>query len=205
MKSKNTVAYVDGFNLYWGLRDKGWRRYYWLNLWRLSYHLLRPDQSLTGVNYLTSRVTKPADEKKRQSVYLRALRMTQGIELYYGKYGTTPYTCSNCGHEGETAQEKMTDVQLATTLVRDAFKNNFEVALVVSGDRDLVPAVEVCKAEFPKKRIVSIFPPLRNCDDLRIASDAYYHITESELKKSLFPDTVADKVGNSAQRPIEWV
>jgi len=25
------IAYVDGFNLYFGLKSKGWRRYYWLN------------------------------------------------------------------------------------------------------------------------------------------------------------------------------
>ena len=26
------IAYIDGFNLYFGLRAKGWKRYYWLNL-----------------------------------------------------------------------------------------------------------------------------------------------------------------------------
>ena len=25
-------AYIDGFNLYFGLKSKGWRRYYWLDL-----------------------------------------------------------------------------------------------------------------------------------------------------------------------------
>ena len=25
-------VYVDGFNLYYGLRSRGWRRYYWLDL-----------------------------------------------------------------------------------------------------------------------------------------------------------------------------
>ena len=35
-------VYVDGFNLYYGLKSKGWRRYYWLNL----YH--SGDSDLSG-------------------------------------------------------------------------------------------------------------------------------------------------------------
>ncbi len=25
------IVYIDGFNLYFGLKSKGWRRYFWLN------------------------------------------------------------------------------------------------------------------------------------------------------------------------------
>lgn len=28
---ERVIAYVDGYNLYYGLRAKGWKRYYWLN------------------------------------------------------------------------------------------------------------------------------------------------------------------------------
>ena len=30
------ILYVDGFNLYFGLRSKGWRKYYWLDLVHLA-------------------------------------------------------------------------------------------------------------------------------------------------------------------------
>ena len=33
--------YVDGFNLFYGLRARGWRRYYWLDLHRLAAPALR--------------------------------------------------------------------------------------------------------------------------------------------------------------------
>jgi len=26
------ITYIDGFNLYFGLKSKDWQRYYWLNL-----------------------------------------------------------------------------------------------------------------------------------------------------------------------------
>ena len=36
------ISYIDGFNLYFGLKDKGWKRYYWLDLAALSGALLKP-------------------------------------------------------------------------------------------------------------------------------------------------------------------
>jgi len=50
------VAYVDGFNLYFGLRSKGWKKHYWLDLCALATTLLKPGQTLTGVHYFTSRI-----------------------------------------------------------------------------------------------------------------------------------------------------
>ena len=29
---RRVAAYVDGFNLYYGLKSKGWRRFYWLDI-----------------------------------------------------------------------------------------------------------------------------------------------------------------------------
>ncbi len=204
MKIKRVIAYVDGFNLYFGLRDKGWRCYYWLNLWKLCQHLLKPDQKLISVNYFTSKIKEPADKRKRQNAYLQALRMTPGIERFFGKYETISYTCNNCGHQFESQQEKMTDVQIASQLVSDAFKDKFDVALLLSGDRDLVPAIEVVSSEFPTKRTIAVFPPMRSCDDLRYTASGFIHVTETELKKSLFPDVVSDSSGRSVCRPQEW-
>ena len=29
---RRLIAYIDGFNLYFGLKEKGWKRYYWLDM-----------------------------------------------------------------------------------------------------------------------------------------------------------------------------
>jgi len=50
----------------------------------------------------------------------------------------------NYGEEGE---QKEVDVALATELVSCALRNAFDVAILVSGDRDFVPAVERVRAE----------------------------------------------------------
>lgn len=73
---QRVMAYLDGFNLFYGLRDSGWRRYYWLNPSALVSNLLRPGQQLMGVRYFTARITpSTADPGKhlRQQTYLEAI------------------------------------------------------------------------------------------------------------------------------------
>lgn len=202
MKIQRTITYIDGFNLYFGLREKGWRCYYWLNLWTLCNSLTLPNQQLIKVKYFTSRIRKPDDKRKRQNSYLRALRTIGGIECIYGKYIDEPHTCPNCNKDFLEPAEKMTDVQLASFLIRDVFKDMFDTAIIISGDRDLVPAVEICNGELPKKRIVIAFPPMRSCEELRCLGP-YIHITEKQLQCSVFPNEI-NHDGLTIQCPPSW-
>ena len=75
------IAYVDGFNLYYGLRSMGWRRLYWLDVHRLAENLLKPGQPLVRVHYFTARIaSRPGNEgtRKRQGTYLDALETLDG-------------------------------------------------------------------------------------------------------------------------------
>jgi hypothetical protein len=58
-------VYVDGFNLYFGLKSKGWRKHYWLNLEALSTSLLKPGQRLETVHYFTSRIRINGNNPKK--------------------------------------------------------------------------------------------------------------------------------------------
>lgn len=64
MKAERVIGYIDGFNLYFGLRDKGWRCYYWLDVKLLCQNLLKSPQHLLTVKYFTSRIKFPADKKR---------------------------------------------------------------------------------------------------------------------------------------------
>ena len=50
------IAYIDGFNLYFGLKSKGWKRHYWLDVVGLSRSLLKPGQTLQAAHYFTARI-----------------------------------------------------------------------------------------------------------------------------------------------------
>jgi hypothetical protein len=46
--SEMVSVYLDGFNLYFGMRDKGWKNLYWLDVGVLAQELLKPRQVLGG-------------------------------------------------------------------------------------------------------------------------------------------------------------
>jgi hypothetical protein len=58
-KPVRVIVYIDGFNLYFGLKSKGWTRFLWLNLQNVAERLLKPYQTLVYTKYFTARVTMP--------------------------------------------------------------------------------------------------------------------------------------------------
>jgi hypothetical protein len=91
MPTDRRVFYIDGFNLYFGLKDQGWRKYYWLNLHALCANLLRAAQELVKIRCCTARIIgSNHDRRLRQKVYLEALGTLPGVEIHYGHYLAHP-------------------------------------------------------------------------------------------------------------------
>jgi uncharacterized LabA/DUF88 family protein len=95
----------------------------------------------------------------------------------------------------------MTDVNIATHLVRDACLGNFDVAIVVGGDTDLVPAIR----EAAKLRTVGVaFPPERENDELKKVATFHFRLTERQFKESQFDRVVSVAPGVDVARPDRW-
>jgi len=201
---QRAIAYVDGFNLYYGLCSKKWKRYYWLNIQEMARLMLKPGQTLVTTKYFTSVVKHPHGKRKRQAVFLEALRTLSDFEIYFGHFLSDTVTCRKCGHTYLTHHEKMTDVRIATELMLDAFQNRFDTALLCSADSDLVGPVNAVRQSFPQKRIVVAVPPGRYSNALKRAASAYTHIGRNVLARSVFPDRVRKPDGFVLQRPKEW-
>ena len=99
-------------------------------------------------------------------------------------------TCNNCQHSWRKREEKKTDVAIAAHMVADARMGEFDVAMLISGDSDLVPPVEMVAA-MPNRRVVAAFPPSRKSHDLRRAAGASTDISRAALRKSQLADSVA--------------
>lgn len=201
---ERVIAYIDGYNLYYGLRDKGWKWFYWLNLQVMIQQLLKSNQLLVRTKYFTSIVKRPIERHLRQVVYLEALQTLLEFDFYYGHYLANQVICHNCGHIYETHHEKMTDVNIAVEMLKDAFQSKFDLALLVSADSDLVGVIQVLKEIFPSKRVVVAFPPARFSDALKRIAHGYTHIGPDKLSKSIFPDEVIKQDGVILRRPKEW-
>lgn len=199
------MLYVDGFNLYFGLRTKGWKRYYWLDVQRLGEKLLRPNQSLVGVKYFTADIRGPADKHRRQQTYLDALSTYRpNLTIMRGHYLIKKKQCRRCAYEFEMPEEKKTDVNISTQMVVDAFLDRFDVAILISGDSDLVPPIEAIRQYQPQKRVVVAFPPARTSEDLKRAAHAWFWINEQKLRLSLLPNPVVKPNGHELYKPTEW-
>ena len=202
------IAYIDVFNLYFGLRAKGWRKYYWLDLMALGRSLLKPGQTLVAAHYFTARIRadgQSGQDARRQSIYLEALATLPGLTLHEGHYLTKTAQCRQCGARWTTYEEKMTDVNIATALLMDAFDDRFDTALIVSGDSDLTTPLKRVKSRFSGKRLIVAFPPARHSDHLRRTADAAFTIGEQKLRHSQLADSVVRDDGYVLQRPMSWI
>ncbi len=201
---QRVITYVDGFNLYFALKDKDWKRYYWLNVKKLAENLIKPDQRLITTKYFSSRVKKPVNKQKRQTTFIEALETLDNFEIYYGKYQLNTRKCRKCGYTEIVPSEKMTDVNIATELLSDAFQDKFDTALLISADSDLTAPLNTVRRLFAKKRVVIAFSPARYSSDLAKSANAHFIIGRNKLAKSVFPEEVIKLDGFTLRRPPSW-
>ena len=201
------VAYIDGFNLFYGLRDKGWKRYYWLDLGQLIGNLLRPGEQLVAIQYFTARVyPEPNDpiKRKRQEIYLDALATIPILTTHFGYFLPKQKSCFSCGAIIRTYEEKMTDVNIAVSLLVDAQAGLFDKAMVVSGDSDLSGPIDEVRQRFPSKQVVVAFPPHRVSKKLQSGGPSFV-IGRKKLQNSQFPTQLTNAAGNVLVKPLSWV
>lgn len=202
------ISYIDGFNLYFGLKDKGWKRYYWLDLAALSSALLKPGQTLESTHYFTARLRMAGNnraDKQRQDDYLDALTTRHNLHIHYGHYLRKTRQCRSCGAQWPDYEEKMTDVNIAVQLLADAFDNHFDTALIISADSDLTTPVQFVRNRFPQKRIIVAQPPGRNSVQLAKAATAAFTLSQTKVRQSQLPDQVTTQAGIALQRPATWM
>ena len=205
--TQRVAVYVDGFNLFYGLRSKGWRRYYWLDVHSLAENLLRSGQTLAAVRYFTARIfPDPRDPGKqaRQNTYLDALATLSALDIHYGYFLSKSRRCPNCGEIRHTYEEKMTDVNISVEMLRDAYADLFDTAIVVSADSDLSRPITAIREQFPDKRVAAAFPTNRFSRRLRDISDASFTIRRDTLRDSQLPESVVRQDGYLLTRPTEW-
>ena len=196
--------YIDGFNLYHAIAELGGRKNYlkWVNLQGLSISLLREGENLVGVEYFSALKKTNIDRLKRHEQYIEALRH-HDVVSHLGKFKKKRHHCRVCKENYIGWEEKETDVHIAVKIVEDAFSDEFDKAILISADTDLMPPLDSVRSFFPDKSAVVIAPPKRKgrCRSL----NPIYEIPESKLKKNLLPEFGVDGSGTEVyRRPKEY-
>lgn len=201
----SVIAYVDGFNLYHGLHQKYQRRYLWLDLEALVRRL-RPHDSVVAVRYFTAHVLDDPGGLARQRSYLSALSAHSSgrISVVRGRYQRKDRTCRQCGNTWRSYEEKETDVNIAVSLVADTAERASDIALIISADSDLCPAIRTARSLDPSRGMIAAFPPARSSFEIRSLIPGAFTIAAADLRNSLLPDSVAASGGAPYKRPEKW-
>lgn len=186
-----TNAYIDGFNLYHSILSFNDRRLKWLNLRSLCENFLRDDDKLNEVYFFSAYLTHIQDKFTRHFNYVKALQSV-GVTPIMGKFKKKYPKCKICFNEYQTYEEKESDINIAITLLRDAFLNKFDKAFLITADTDLVSTIKMVKELFPQKRIILLIPPKRRkyANELIQTANANFEIKKTDLLSSLLPDTI---------------
>ncbi|HKQ48367.1 MAG TPA: NYN domain-containing protein [Phycisphaerae bacterium] len=207
--SRRSIIYIDGFNLYYGA-VKG-SPHKWLDIQRMCERL-RQDDEIQLIRYFTARVDGPT--RANQDAYLRALATSPKIETILGNFKTKRFKCrvSACTFAGSRfyvgTEEKRTDVSIAVMLLDDAYQDKAERFVIISGDSDLVPSVNLLKLRFPEKQVIVYVPsrdPRRGAAvELRSAADKNRSLPMELIQRSQFPREMPDGHGGTIRKPVDW-
>jgi len=87
-------------------------------------------------------------------------------------------------------------------MLLDAFRNEYDCAVLVSGDSDLKAPVEMVRNNF-SKTVGVINPQKVDCKVLRSAASFYKRIRPSDLAASQLPETLTDATG-TIHKSANW-
>lgn len=153
---KSAIVYVDGFNLYRNALQKH-PEVKWLDLVRLC-EIVMPGFTISKVRFFTAEIhaLKGTDPRSpsRQQAYLRALDTNDRLVIHRGRFRAAKRTMDalpiEVGPDGRRKQvkvrkieEKQSDVNLATWMIRDAMLNEADVYVLLSSDSDFAGLLNV--------------------------------------------------------------
>lgn len=205
--TQRTYVYIDGFNFYYRALQGG--PFKWLDYLTLCQKLLNSTNNIEKIKYYTARVSgrSDPDEPKRQQVYLNALATIPCLEIFYGSFLAKIITRPLVGQEKHfvdvhSAEEKGSDVNLATHLVFDACQDKFDVGIVLSKDTDLVEPIRIARDELGK--VVGIVCPDENLPEpLKRVASFCKHVRKQHLNESQFPNRIQGAT-QVIEKPSEW-
>lgn len=225
-----TNVYIDGFNLYYGLLKGG--PYKWLDLERFCDKLLPKNDVQRICYFTAKVDARPhdPDQPVRQLAYLRALATLGRVEVHFGNFLSSVVRQPLVETDPDNprrwlmvakapalkidpagtvvtdwvlkTEEKGSDVNLASHLLRDAFRADCQCAVIISNDSDLLTPIRIAKEDC--RLTIGLVPPrARGSVQLKQLADFKIEPRMHFLASSQFAATLADAHGH-IQKPTAW-
>lgn len=210
-----SIAYVDGFNLFYRALDRRKATGFqlkWLDLMALLRMMLARND-IVKIKYFTAPVDpRPSDPLKpfRQQIYWRALSTIPNLEIIKGIHRSRLKTVPSA--PGSVDQppfvrviesvEKNSDVNLASHLIYDGCTDAYDCAVLISSDSDQITPLRMVKHSMHKKVII-LYPTPALYPELKNSADFCMEIRQKHLLACQFPNTLRDAQG-TIRIPKEW-
>lgn len=130
--SKRLMVFIDGSNFYFSLKKTFSTSK--IDLKKFVDFLIA-DNELISIKYYNAPLNQKDDEEgyKKQQKFFEYLKTIPKLDLYLGRLEKRP---------DNHKTEKGVDVKIAIDLLVNAFKDNYDVAILISNDADFIPAIE---------------------------------------------------------------
>ncbi len=201
-------VYIDGFNLYYGaIKNTPYR---WLNILRMC-ELLFPHDQINKIKYFTARVSaRPGDPDQpiRQQTYFRALETIPNITIIEGTFLTKEITMPLANTSPQAyarvikTEEKGSDVNLAVHLLNDGYKRDYELAVMVTNDSDLLEPMRMVRQEL-NLPVGLVTPQKHPSFHLKQHATFIKQLRSGVLGASQFPAALTDAHG-TFHKPATW-
>jgi hypothetical protein len=206
-----------------------------VNLAELCLQVL-PGLTINRIRYFTALVkSRPSDPqiRLRQETYIRALQTLPNLTVHYGHFLQSEVSMrlvSPPAHGPRSAlvfktEEKGSDVNIATYMLADAFRQDCDQLIVITNDSDLAEPVRIINKELlipvgifnphtndTAKRRSRLsgrpFQPARPSIQLNKFAKFNRDITsegpQSHMARSQFPQQLTDASGRKITKPARW-
>jgi uncharacterized LabA/DUF88 family protein len=153
-----SLLFVDGTNLdhrcleAFGRNDIDYVRF---------FAALAAGTRLQRVHYFTAPyiAQRNQDAYRKQMSDLNALKAMSNVSVHLGRHQEQRNRCRGCGIETRVYVEKKTDVGAACELVRASCLKVADRLILVSGDTDFAPALQIARAQSVHCEVAFVIGP----------------------------------------------
>lgn len=159
MDKERVAIFIDGSNLYHNLK-----RYNIKTTFEKIINKIETKRDIIDIFYYTALLDKRIDEKRYQShkTFLCKIKQIPNFNIVLCNLRRTSLEDGSIDFA-----IKGDDIHLATDLIRGSYENLYDIAIIVSGDADFIPAIKLVQKN--NKKVINAFFPksssylLRNC------------------------------------------
>ena len=165
---KRVMIFIDGSNFYHNLKH-GYQKTQ-IDFSKLIIKLTGANRELVRTYYYNAPVDRNVNEEeyKKQQIFFEAIKKIDSFEVKLGRLQ---------GKQDGSKVEKGTDVNIAVDMLTKGYKDQYDVAILISGDADLVQVVQEIKDL--AKHVELVVVPGQRCYHLRDVADRVITIDDA--------------------------